>query len=118
MGYLGFFYIEPKAFELHSEDGIGGIRFAERSRETYWAVIMGNPSVMWLRSTVEELVWGTVLREFYRSFRSQSIVYIAQRHANSHGRFLELSTYGVGGGEASLSFQIAEKGRGWEGCAA
>lgn len=43
---------------------------------------MGKPSVMWLRPTVEELVRFTDLREFYRLFRSGSIIliYIAQWH--------------------------------------
>jgi hypothetical protein len=35
LGCLGFFYVEAKAFEIQSEEGIGGICFAERSRGTY-----------------------------------------------------------------------------------
>jgi hypothetical protein len=35
MDYLGFFYIEAKAFEFQSEEGIGGICFAERSSRPY-----------------------------------------------------------------------------------
>jgi hypothetical protein len=35
MGYLGFYYVEAKAFEIRSEEGIIGICFAEWSRGTY-----------------------------------------------------------------------------------
>lgn len=73
----GFVHVKAKSFELRSKEVIGGIRFAERSRRTYQTVILGKPSVMWLRSMVEELIRGMELREFYRLFRSRSIVYIA-----------------------------------------
>lgn len=45
---------------------------------------------------MEELIKGEKLRDFYKSFRSGDIVYIAQRRVNSHEKFLELSEYGVG----------------------
>lgn len=101
MGHLDFFYVEAKAFEIQSEERFGGIRSGERSRGTYRAVILGKSSVMWLRSTVEELIRGTKLREFNRLVRCGSTIYVALRCANDHGRFLELSKYGLAGGEAS-----------------
>lgn len=65
-----FFYVEAKSFEIQSKDGEGGVHFVERSRETYRALILGKLSMMWLRSTVEELVMGVKLGDFYRKFRS------------------------------------------------
>lgn len=86
MGYLGFFYVEAKAFEIRSEAGFQGIHLAKRSRGMFRAEMLGKPSVLWLRSTVEDLIRGTELKEFYRSFRSGSTVCVAQGRANGHGK--------------------------------
>jgi hypothetical protein len=34
MGYLGFFYVEAKSFEIRSEIGVSCVRLVERSRGT------------------------------------------------------------------------------------
>ncbi len=52
MGYLRFFYVEAKSFEIQSKDGEGGIRFVERSKGVYRAVLLGKPSVGWWLKTV------------------------------------------------------------------
>jgi hypothetical protein len=51
MGYLGYFYVEAKAFEVQSEIGNNGIRLAERSKGVYGAVCLGKPLVGWLTKT-------------------------------------------------------------------
>jgi hypothetical protein len=56
MGYLGFFFVKAKTFEILSEVGNGGIRLAERSKGVYRAVILGKFSVIWLLNMVEELI--------------------------------------------------------------
>lgn len=54
----------------------------EGERGTFRAVMLGKQIVMWLRSTVEELSRGTELKDFYRSVRSGSTIYVVQRHEN------------------------------------
>jgi hypothetical protein len=48
MGYLGFFYIEEKVFEIWTVLGFKGICFSEWSRRTLRAVMMGKTSLIWL----------------------------------------------------------------------
>ena len=38
---------------------------------------------------------GENLSDLYRLFRFGDVVYISHRHANDHGRFLELLEYSV-----------------------
>lgn len=68
-GLFGLFVPRSKSFELLSEDGNVGIRFAERSRGLYRIVILGKPSVAWVLKTVE-LIRGEKLRELYRTLKS------------------------------------------------
>jgi hypothetical protein len=53
---------------------------------------------------------------FYSLFRSGDVVYIAHRHANSHGRFLELSEYGVRARRSFIVILEGHEGRGWSDC--
>lgn len=73
-------------------------------------VLLSKPSVMGLRSTVEELVRGEKLRDFYRTFSSRDLVYIAQRRANGYNRFLESLEYGVGGQQFLESYVVPKWG--------
>lgn len=45
MGYLGFFYVKAKSFEIRSEISVGGAQLAERSRGTFKVVVLGRLSI-------------------------------------------------------------------------
>jgi hypothetical protein len=79
MGYVGFFYVEAKSFELRYEFCVGdGIRIAERSRGLFRAVFLSKLSVGWFRRSMEELRQGGEMREFCRTSRVGSTVHILQ----------------------------------------
>jgi hypothetical protein len=66
MGYLDFFYLEANAFEIRTIMGFNGIWFAEWSRGTR-AVMLGTTSVLWLCTTLEAVIKGVEVKDFYRS---------------------------------------------------
>jgi hypothetical protein len=78
MGYLGFFYVKAKSFEIHSEISVGGTRLAERSRGTFKAVVLGRQSIGLLRNSMEALLKGGELNEFCRTYQVGNTVYILQ----------------------------------------
>jgi len=50
MGYVGFFYVKAKSFEIRSEFSVGdGIRLAERSKGLFRAVFLNKLSLGWFR---------------------------------------------------------------------
>jgi hypothetical protein len=56
MGYLGFFYVEAKAFEICSKFCVGGgVQLAERSRGLLRAVFLERVSINWFRKSMEAL---------------------------------------------------------------
>lgn len=48
MGYLGYFYIETKSYEIRFQVGNGGVGLVERSRGIFLVVVMVIQSVVWL----------------------------------------------------------------------
>ncbi len=81
---------------IHTEIGVGSVQLAERSRGNFIALVLGRLS-RWLRNLMEALHKGGDLKEFCRTYRVGNTVYILKRRGNNHGRFLELSEYGVEG---------------------
>ncbi|GLT53005.1 hypothetical protein SLA2020_263050 [Shorea laevis] len=67
---------------------------------------------------MKELIRGKEFREFCRLVRYGTTIYVAQRRANGHRRFLELSEYGVGWWRSFMVISEGGEGRGWVGCAA
>jgi hypothetical protein len=119
MGYVGFFYVEAKSFELCSEFCVGdGIRIVERSRGLFRVMFLSKLSVGWFRRSMEKLRQGGEMREFCRTFRVGSTVHILQRRGNTHGRFLEFSEYGNGGRRAFVIILVGREGSGWANCLA
>jgi hypothetical protein len=105
MGYVSYFYVDTKTFELPIEKGSMGLRIIERGRGVTRAVALGKSSVVRL----EEVINREKLRDFYWIVRVGSGVYIVQRRTNTMGgtwcwRNME-------GGASSL-FQRAEKAKG------
>jgi hypothetical protein len=67
MGYLGYFYVESKSFELRSGVGNGGFRLAEWSIGLFRSMVKGFQSVVWMLNMMEELMNGLTSKEFCRS---------------------------------------------------
>jgi hypothetical protein len=115
MGYLGYFYVENKAFEFHSNVQ-GGVQLAEKSRGNCRSVIMAWPTVFWLVSAWDYLTNTETVRENWRTFRFGCLAYVMQRRNNSHGNFLELSEYGGKGRRSFVIIPEGIEGKGWEDC--
>ncbi|GLT69622.1 hypothetical protein SLA2020_417590 [Shorea laevis] len=116
MGYLGHFFVELEAYEIRTIVGFNGIRFAEWRRGTIRAVMMAKPSVLWLKKTMEDLIKGADIKDFYRQTCSGNAVLVAQRRSNGYGHYLELSEYGGGGRRGFIVFPEGHEGRGWVEC--
>lgn len=69
MGYLGYFYVETKSFEIRSEFGNGGVPLAKWSRGIFQSVVMAIQSIVWLLNTMEELIKGDTSKDLYRTCR-------------------------------------------------
>jgi hypothetical protein len=82
MGYLGFFYVESKSFEIWS-DVNGGVQMAEQSRGVSRLVIMAWLIVFWLFNAWDFLIIGETVHENWRMFRFGSFAYVMQRRNNS-----------------------------------
>jgi hypothetical protein len=117
MGYLGYFYVENKAFEFRSNVQ-GGVQMAEKSRGKCRSVIMAWPSIFWLVSAWDYLTNTETARENWRTFRFGCLAYVMQRRNNSHGNFLELSEYGGKGRRSFVIIPEGIEGKGWEDCRA
>ena len=75
MGYLGYFYVEMKAFEIRSNVQ-GGLQMAEKSREKTRLVIMAWPTIFWLVSAWDYLTNDEIVGENWRTFRFGCYSYI------------------------------------------
>jgi hypothetical protein len=115
MGYLGYFYVENKAFEFRSNVQ-GGVQLAEKSRGNCRSVIMAWPTIFWLVSAWDYLTNTETVRENWRTFRFGCLAYVMQRRNNSHGNFLELSEYGGKGRRSFVIIPEGIEGKGWEDC--
>jgi len=119
MGYVGYFYVEAKSFKFRSDVCVGdGIRLAEWNKGLFRVVFLNKLSVGWFRRSMEELKQGGEIRDFCRTFRVGSTVFILQRRGNVHGKFLELSEYGYGGRRTSVILPKGREGSGWANCLA
>jgi hypothetical protein len=113
MGYLGYFYVETKAFEIRSNVQ-GGVQLAEKSKGKTHSVIMAWPTIFWLAGAWDYLTNNEIVSENWRTFRFGCCSYIVQRRKNSFGNFLELSEYE---GKGRRSYVIIPEGyerKGWE----
>jgi hypothetical protein len=112
MGYLGYFYVETKAFEIRSN--VRGVQLAEKSRGKTRSVIMAWPTIFWLASAWDYLTNNEIVSENWRTFRFGCCSYIVQRRKNSFGNFLELSEYGGKGWRSYVIIAEGYERKGWE----
>jgi hypothetical protein len=112
-GYLGYFYVDTKAFEIRSNVQ-GGVQWAEKSRGKNRSVIMAWPTIFWLASAWDYLTNTEIVSENWRTFRFGCYSYVVQRRKNSFGNFLELSEYGGKGRRSYVIIPEGYEGKGWE----
>jgi hypothetical protein len=113
MGYLGYFYVETKAFEFRSNVQ-GGVQLEEKSKGRTRAVIMAWPTILWLVSAWDYLTNNETAGENWRTFRFGCYSYIMQRRKNSYGNYLELSEYGGKGRRSYVVIPEGYEGKGWK----
>jgi hypothetical protein len=113
MGYLGYFYVETKAFEFRSNVQ-GGVQLEEKSRGKTRSVIMAWPTIFWLVSAWDYLTTNVIESENWRTFRFGCYSYIVQRRKNSYGKYLELSEYGGKGRRSYVIIPEGNEGKGWK----
>jgi hypothetical protein len=111
MGYLGYFYMETKAFEIRSNVQ-EGVQLAEKSRGKTRSVIMAI--IFWLVSAWDYLTNNEIESENWMTFRFGCYSYIVQRRKNSYGKYLELSEYGGKGQRSYVIIPEGYDGKGWE----
>jgi hypothetical protein len=83
MGFLSWFFVESKTFELSVVEGGGGgggslLRLVESSRGFSRVVLPGKENVAWLYSTAEDLVCKAEAKDLFKSIREGSKALIAQ----------------------------------------
>jgi hypothetical protein len=78
MGYLGYFYIETKSYEIRFRVGNGGVGLVERSRGIFLVVVMVIQSIVWLLK-MEELIHKDNLKEFCRTGRDGYTTFVLHK---------------------------------------
>lgn len=89
MGFVSWFYVEAKAFELSVAKGCSVLRLLERSLGFFRVAFLGKLCGAWLKSTVE-LVRNPKAMEFIKSFREEFKAFIIQRGSNRSCWYLEV----------------------------
>jgi hypothetical protein len=115
MGYLGFFYVESKSFELSSEAG-KRFKLTEWGRGKLKSLELGSSRLMWLLKSLEEVVPDSVEMGSCRNHRLEGSVMFIQKRKNGNGRFMEISEYGRGGKRSQVVIPEGWDSSGWNKC--
>jgi hypothetical protein len=116
MGYLGYFYVESKSYELRSVGGNGLVRLTEWGKGQIRSVELGFTRLVWLHKVMEELVPGTVELGACRSHRVGESVIVFQKRGSKYGKFMKITEFGCG---RTHSYIVLPEGRdscGWRHC--
>jgi hypothetical protein len=108
MGYVGYFYVESKSYELRLGDGSRNIKLMEWGRLNLSTVFLGEVRLVWLLKMLNELVLETMGISACRDHRMGSSVMFLQKRMNKYGKFMEIIEYGLGG---RRSFVVIPEGR-------
>ena len=114
MGGFRSFFLESKFFQLVVEEGgrFFSLRIFERSRYFMKLVFMGKNGAQWLMKSIEQIVVGISLKNFY-TFREGDLAYTLQCSSNSFGMFLLLTEFKVGGSRRSIFIPEGRVKNGW-----
>jgi hypothetical protein len=115
MGYLGFFYVESKSFELSSEAG-KRCKLTEWGRGKLKSLEMGFSRMIWLLKSLEEVSLDSVEMGSCRNHRMEESVVFIQKRQNGNRRFMEISEFGRGGKCSQVVIPEGWDRCGWNQC--
>jgi hypothetical protein len=116
MGYVGYFYVESKSYELRLCDGSRSIKLTEWGRLNLSTVFLGEVRLGWLLKMMNELVLETTGIGACRDHRMSSSVMFLQKRMNKYGKFMEITEYGRGGRRSFVVIPEGREGQGWKHC--
>jgi hypothetical protein len=116
MGYVGYFYVESKSFEIRVGDGSQNIKLTEWGRMNLSTVYLGETKLIWLVKMMTELVSETTGIGACRDHRLGGSVMFLQKRMNKYGRFMEITEYGRGGRRSFVVIPEGREGQGWRNC--
>jgi hypothetical protein len=116
IGYVGYFYVESKSFELRVGDGSQNIKLTEWGRKNLSTVYLGEMRLVWLVKMMNELVSETTGIGACRNHRLGGSVMFLQKRMNKYGRFMEITEYGRGGRRSFVVIPEGREGQGWRQC--
>lgn len=113
MGYLGFFYIESKLFELSGRAN-GFATMTEWGRGQIGYVEMGFIRLKWLYKSMEELVSRSAEMGACHNHRVRGSVMFLQKRKNGFGNFMEIVEFDCGGRRSHVVTLKGREGCGWK----
>jgi hypothetical protein len=116
MGYVGYFYVESKSYELRLGDGNRTIKLTEWGRMNLSTLFLGEVRLDWLLKMMQELVLDTIGIGACRDHRMGSSVMFLQKRLNKYGKFMEITEYGRGGRRSFVVIPEGREGQGWKHC--
>jgi hypothetical protein len=116
MGYVGYFYVESKSYEIRLCDGSRSIKLTEWGRQNLSTVFLGEVRLVWLLKMMNELVLETTGIGACRDHRMSSSVMFLQKRMNKYGKFMEITEYGRGGRRSFVVIPEGREGQGWKHC--
>jgi hypothetical protein len=107
------FLVESKSFAFSTLVGASALRVEEKRKNFLGVVIMNSHNCKWLASMLEMLLGLPEEQEIVKSFREGSKLLIARRGGNKDGRFLEVSSFRLGGRKWFIVIPEGNAGWGW-----
>jgi len=107
------FVVEAKEFLFSVKSGFSELRLEEKRKSFLGVVVLGSLCSAWLVDTVKEALKSPGSLDFVKSFREESKLVIVRKGGNQAGRFLEVSSFAVGGRKGSIWLPEGRDGRGW-----
>jgi hypothetical protein len=108
------FTVEAKSFVFVVLDGASVLRVVEKRKCFLGEVVLSIQCSKWLAATLEMLLGIPKEQDFIKSFREGSKVLIARTGGNRAGRFLEATTFGLGGRKGFIFIPEGCERRGWQ----
>ena len=85
--------VESKEFEILIKVGTAGVRMFERSKGKQRTIFLKRDELAWLVGIVKEVVSEEKSKVFWDQSRAGYPLFIAQKCANRHGRFLTFKEF-------------------------
>jgi hypothetical protein len=107
------FLVEAKSFVFLVFEGASVLHVVEKQNFFSCEVLLSKQCLVWLVSTMEELMGILGVFDFVKPFREGSKVTIVRLGRNINGRFVEVVVYGLGGQRGFLRIPEGRGGWGW-----